>query len=164
MEAFRESIKGRSADTQKANRVFKEVLALESEIKELKLNSLMLIKNELSADQQQQLDNIKETNPQYVKAFELNLGNSENGTKMIIHDKPGSPLMEQEKAVYFLIGNNMKKTLKFEDMNEISHGDIESISVFKGEMAIEKYGQQGKDGVVEVKIRESAVSKYFKKN
>ena len=38
-------------------------------------------------------------------------------------------------------------------MKAISQNDIESINVLKGEQAIKKYSEDGKNGVVEIKLK-----------
>jgi type IV secretory pathway VirB10-like protein len=56
---------------------------------------------------------------------------------------------DANKLTFYL--NGVKITEK--EMKAISPNDIESINVLKGENAIKKYPEDGKDGVVEIKLK-----------
>ena len=58
----------------------------------------------------------------------------------------------KDKPIYVLDGKRVK------DIENIDPKTIESMSVLKNESAIEKYGEEGKDGVIEI-ITKSAVTK-----
>lgn len=62
--------------------------------------------------------------------------------KMIVKDNKTSPL-------YYLDGKEVTK----EDFNKLAPGNIESVTVLKGDNAIKKYGEKGKDGVVEILMK-----------
>jgi hypothetical protein len=53
------------------------------------------------------------------------------------------------KPLYYLDG----KAITNEELNKIAPEKIESITVLKGESAIKKYGEKGKDGVVEILLK-----------
>ena len=58
----------------------------------------------------------------------------------------------KDKPIYVLDGKRVK------DIENIDPKTIESMSVLKNESAIEKYGEEGKDGVIEI-ITKSTVTK-----
>ncbi|MDO5981605.1 M56 family peptidase [Flavivirga spongiicola] len=56
----------------------------------------------------------------------------------------------ESSALYVINGKEVKK----EDFEKLSHDKIESINVFKDEIALKKYGNKGKNGVVEITTKE----------
>lgn len=75
---------------------------------------------------------------------------TENGTeKYIIVDNQAGKAEATIKPAFYLDG--VKITEK--GMKAISPNDIESINVLKGEQAIKKYSEDGKNGVVEIKLK-----------
>jgi TonB family protein len=52
-------------------------------------------------------------------------------------------------------------TVKDIDLNKIDQGTIESITVLKNESAIEKYGEKGKNGVLEITTKKEAAGDAF---
>ena len=73
---------------------------------------------------------------------------TENGTEkyIIVDNQAGKAAI---KPTFYLDG--VKITEK--EMKAISPNDIESINVLKGEQAIKKYSEDGKNGVVEIKLK-----------
>ncbi|MDY7394903.1 TonB-dependent receptor plug domain-containing protein [Aureibaculum sp. 2210JD6-5] len=55
----------------------------------------------------------------------------------------------EEQPLYILNGKEITK----EEMDKIDPDNIESINVFKGKKAEEKYGDKGKNGVVEIALK-----------
>lgn len=45
------------------------------------------------------------------------------------------------------------KAVTHEELNKIAADEIESMTVLKGDNAIKKYGEKGKDGVVEISMK-----------
>jgi hypothetical protein len=74
---------------------------------------------------------------------------TENGTeKYIIIDKQvGKTAI---KPTFYLDGVKITE----QEMKAISPNDIESINVLKGEQVIKKYPEEGKSGVVEIKLKQ----------
>jgi len=73
---------------------------------------------------------------------------TENGTEkyIIVDNQAGKAAI---KAAFYLDG--VKVTEK--EMKAVSPNDIESINVLKGEQALKKYSEDGKNGVVEIKLK-----------
>ena len=64
------------------------------------------------------------------------------------------PSVDTKKPLYFVDGTQTKESV----VNEINPDAIESITVLKGEKAIEKYGEEGKNGAIEIKMKKKEVS------
>ncbi|MGB6083821.1 DUF6146 family protein [Moheibacter sp.] len=62
------------------------------------------------------------------------------------------------KPLYFINGKQTNEAV----VNELDPNTIESINVLKGEKAIEKYGEQGKNGLIEIKLKKREVSMSIK--
>ena len=58
------------------------------------------------------------------------------------------------KPLYFINGKQTNEAV----VNELDPNTIESINVLKGEKAIEKYGESGKNGVIEINMKKQEVS------
>ena len=81
---------------------------------------------------------------------------------MIIKDSDDDEDIEvigNDDASFFFIDNDGKgeplyivdgKKVKSKDIKKISPNDIESINIYKGDKALEKYGKKAKNGVVEI--------------
>ena len=67
------------------------------------------------------------------------IGNDDASFFFIDNDGKGEPL-------YIVDG----KKVKSKDIKKISPNDIESINIYKGDKALEKYGKKAKNGVVEI--------------
>ncbi|WP_026953124.1 Spy/CpxP family protein refolding chaperone [Algoriphagus mannitolivorans] len=143
------------------SRQLDEVLRLENQMKRIQMNTMVAIKNELTPEQISKLEQ--------PKMFYFNRGNVVTEDKLakingkssrIIVDGAAistSPKVEVtvigngEQPLYFLeTKSGMKKVISFE---QIDPKDIESVSVLKGEQALEKYGADGKNGVVVIKLK-----------
>ncbi|SFU76603.1 Signal transducer regulating beta-lactamase production, contains metallopeptidase domain [Pustulibacterium marinum] len=66
---------------------------------------------------------------------------------MYVKIKKNSTIQNSEKPLFVI---DEKKQPKDFDQNKIDPENIESINVLKGEPAIKKYGEEGKNGVIEV--------------
>ncbi|CAD5259769.1 MULTISPECIES: Spy/CpxP family protein refolding chaperone [unclassified Imperialibacter] len=163
MREFQTAISGPKVDYTEVDRMFTNLLSIESEIKKIKLRSLTEIKNELTEEQQENLDTIKKKDPDYDKAFELEMGSDSDRTKISIRASNNSNLISTE-AIYFIVGDDPKITIagKASLLKDIDPNDIAAVSVEKGQSAIEKYGDSAKGGVITIKIKSSAQKKYFK--
>ncbi len=64
----------------------------------------------------------------------------------------GRPL-SMDSALYILNGEKISR----DEINKIPSDQITCITVFKGEQAVEKYGEEGKNGVVVIDARKSAI-------
>lgn len=164
MADFERAVSQSQVDYQQIDEKFSKLLGIESDIKKIKLVSLAQIKNSLSKTQQSKLDAIKKQNPDYSRAFELPLGPKQSGATITIKDNSLNAGNDQRKATYFIKYDAKSESLKtdYDFMAKINPEDIESITVLKGSSAIDKYGELGNYGVVEITLKKSAKAKYFK--
>jgi len=56
---------------------------------------------------------------------------------------------DDEDQLYIIDG----KESSIEDVKSLSHNKIETINVYKGDKAVEKYGKKAKDGVIEIETK-----------
>jgi hypothetical protein len=121
-----------------------EVLILENSLKKKQLNTLIAINNELTETQQKTLKNIKKNNL---------TGNSSIPPvppvpPVYIQTTPNTPTAQ---PLYALKTDN--SYLIIPDVKEIKPENIEAIEVWKGDKAIEKFGQNGKNGAIIITLR-----------
>ena len=94
------------------------------------------------------LDKLKVLDALEKKANVVIEKKTENGSeKYIIVDN--NPAMPTVKPLIFVDGVKMTE----KEMKAISPNDIESVNVLKGEQAMHKYQEDGKNGVVEIKLK-----------
>jgi TonB-dependent SusC/RagA subfamily outer membrane receptor len=72
-----------------------------------------------------------------------------NDTSLPKPPPPPPPLSNEGKPVYFINGVKMSET----EMRSISPNDIESVKVWKGEQAIDKFAKDGQNGVIEITLK-----------
>ncbi|MEM7186960.1 MAG: hypothetical protein AAF466_09900 [Bacteroidota bacterium] len=127
----------------------REVTQLEQELKISRLGTLIKIKNELTPDQQTELKSLvteKDTKPFFVTT-------DINDEKKIKLQVSGSKF-SKAKPLYVILGKRGNRTISSAEMEEIDPRKIESISVLKDNSAIRLYGVKGKNGVIEIKLKE----------
>jgi len=134
---------------------FSKILAMESDLKKLKLKSLVEIKNQLTPEQQVKLDKIKARNPDYKKAFELNVTPFGDGTKIVITDTDKLTISDDQLPMYVFFNGKDKIPVigRAAALADIDPNNITSMSVLKGTAATNKYGDEGKNGVIEITLR-----------
>jgi Spy/CpxP family protein refolding chaperone len=145
-------------DQSAVNKQMETVLSLENQLKKKQLSNLVSIKNELTEEQIKILDE----NRSYIvrdvsrsRAVSVDRVTSVSGTGVATSSPKVAVRIsgtEDGKQPIFFIDtkSGLKKTPGLGDINP---DDIESISVFKGDEAIKKYGSDGKNGVIVVKLK-----------
>jgi hypothetical protein len=163
MADFQTAISSSKVDYNEVDKMFTQLLSVESYIKKIKLRSLTEIKNELTEDQQSKLDDIKKQNPDYGKAFELTLDFDED-SKLIVKKQSGTGIDVKKEPLVILYGGNEKPTIdkKISSIDDVNPKDIQALSVYKGTAATDRFGDDGKNGVIEIKIKGPALKKYRK--
>ncbi|WP_100612485.1 M56 family metallopeptidase [Confluentibacter lentus] len=98
----------------------------------------------------------------------VSIGNLSDTDKKVLTGFPS-----QEKAYEYKISKNLNNLLPSDEFNkallilngtevklnaikDLNADDIKNLNVLKGEKAIEKYGEKGKDGVIEITSKEKA--------
>lgn len=121
-----------------------KILALESRLKLKKLSILLGIKNQLTKEQQTKL---KEFAP--GKPFNFITPINENPRVVLKLD--GAEV--KEKPIFYIVDKKGKRKVSSEEMGVIDPSDIEAVEVIKGKKAIEQYGEEGKRGVIIIKLK-----------
>lgn len=124
------------------------VLQLENQLKKKQLTTLVAIKNELTPTQQKELDQLR--TPKYTEipiagdVTPIKLKSAEKGRVTIASSGA-------EKPVFYLDENGKMK--KIENLENFNPDEIASVTVLKDQNAISKFGEEGKNGVVIIKLK-----------
>lgn len=126
-----------------------KVLKLEESLKRMRLSLMVKVKNMLTAKQQSQLKDLRSDDDLSKPTFNISA----------INDHPRMVLKidgDQEKGaqpLYVLFDKDGKKSF-LTGIGHILPDDIESVSVLKGSSAFARYGEDGKNGVIEITLKE----------
>ena len=123
-----------------------KVMDLESKLKRIRLGMLIKIKNELSQSQQEMLKNLRTE----IDENELSMITpiNENPRVMIKVDGANS----SGKPLYIIVDKNGER--RVQTVEGINPEDIASMEVLKNEKATEKYGADGKNGVIILRLKD----------
>lgn len=158
-------------DATTVTKQMEEVLQLENQLKKKQLVTLVAIKNELTESQQSELKKTKVegrvTSLEYTPdrtatSVPRSTLNRVDGTtitqegKVSFTDKSTvyiqSPNSSESSPAYYI--KKDKFYLKVPTVADIDPKDIEAIEVWKGDKAIEKFGQNGKNGAIIITLKE----------
>lgn len=147
-------------DPVAVNKQLDVVLSIESQLKKKQLGALVAIKNELTEEQKKIISQntvlavrgVAATAP--VKIVEgVPLATSPSGTAASSPKVAVSINGNGEQPLYFIqTKSGLQKVFSLES---IDPKDIESMSVFKGDQALEKYGVEGKNGVIVITLKQT---------
>lgn len=147
-------------DQVAASKQMDEVLKLESQLKKIQLNNLVSIKNELTPEQITKLEERKDVlagktatvSGSQVQVISGSGTASVNGLSTTTSPKIAvSVAGNGAQPVYYIETKSGLK--KVGTLETIDPKDIESMSVFKGDEAIKKYGKEGENGVIVIKLK-----------
>ncbi len=139
-------------DVAAANSQMKVILQTEEKLKKMKFEMMVQLKNLLNQEQQNQL--LAFRSDEEGNSFDFTTSLSENprvSVKLMGKLDSPEPLFVVKDAKGKII--QIKTKSNFTAINDIKPGDIESISVLKGESAIEAYGKEGENGVVIIVLK-----------
>lgn len=139
-----------------------EILKLENQMKRIQVSTMVAIKNELTPEQIEKLE--------VPKTFYFNNGGIVTGEKITGFGSSssgsttlnGTAITTSPKVAVTVNGNGAEPLYFIESksgyskilsLEKIDPSDIESISVLKGEKAVEKFGDEGKNGVIIIKMK-----------
>jgi hypothetical protein len=117
-------------------------LEFEADIKKMKLEMLVKVKNILTPEQQAKLD-------VYRRPARIGLNGKQNAKGLLGGTKD---LLTSGKALFHIIDGSEDKMVT-EFPKDIAPEDIESIQVIRGEGATAKYGTMGENGVVVLTLK-----------
>ncbi|TRX60611.1 hypothetical protein FNH22_06060 [Fulvivirga sp. M361] len=122
------------------------IMELESKLKQMKLSTLIKIKNELTEPQQEKLKALRTDKD--IKGLNVITPINENPRVMLKVDGT----MGENNPLYILRNRNGDR--KIPSIDGINTSDIQSVNVLKGEKAKESYGEEGKNGVVIIEMKQ----------
>ncbi len=155
-------------DQTSVQKQMETVLRIENQLKKKQLNNLVTIKNELNEEQQKKLQSSKNLTVYGYNNFPSKSisGTASGGSRIVVgksnltgvtgssaHTIKVAGSKDSEQPVYYLdTKSGYKKLISLEttDPNE-----IESIHVLKDKSAIEKFGDEGKNGVIIIKLKDN---------
>lgn len=130
-----------------------EISKLEQKLKSQRLKMLVQIKNQLTASQQSMLKELR--NDADLSTFNVTTPVGEN-PRIVVR---GSATKDGKSPLYIIIDKDGKtkqldgKAFK-KSVNGVSPDNIESVNVIKGEAATAKYGKEGENGVIVIKLKD----------
>jgi Spy/CpxP family protein refolding chaperone len=137
-----------------------EVLRLENQMKKTQLTTMVSIKNALTPEQITKLEE--------RKVFAVGKTTSVSGSQVHVISGSGASSVNSvatatsPKVAVSVAGNGVQPVYYLEtksglkkvaSLENLDPKDIESLSVFKGEEAIKKYGAEGENGVIVIKLK-----------
>ena len=137
MVALAEIMDNPKVEVQVAKEKLEDVLETENEIKRQRLETMLLIKNILTPQQQQFLDTHKDES---TNGYEII--SSVNEDPRVVVKVSGKT--DAATPLYILRDGSKEKIVT--DMNQVDPDEIQSIQVLKGPFNM--YGEKGKNGVV----------------
>ncbi len=132
-------------DNEAALKKMDHLLDLENKLKKMRFKVMLALKSQLTETQQEQLKGLRSSSD----GVGLNMMTpiNENPRVMLKVDGPksaGDPL--------YIIKDQYGQR-RANSVSGIEPADIESVEVIKGEMALDEYGQDGKNGVIIVTLK-----------
>ena len=138
-----------NVDKDAAESQLSELLAYESLIKRLKMASLIDIKNTLTEEQQEILDQYNVGYDAFKESGIL-VG---DGYEVKVRIRDSDDEFEKNQPLFVIQYMEEAHILVKSDLYEVDPNDIEAVEVIKGEKALDEYGPAGADGVVIVTLK-----------
>ncbi|MBS4071485.1 MAG: TonB-dependent receptor plug domain-containing protein [Algoriphagus sp.] len=139
-----------------------EILKLENQMKRIQMTMMVAIKNELTPEQIEKLEAPKKyfiQNGNSISGEKLQSlgGNSSNiilnGTGLATSPKVAVTVNGSKEQPLYFIESRSGRT-QVQSFEHIDPKGVESVTVLKGEQAVEKYGTKGINGVVVIKLKD----------
>jgi hypothetical protein len=134
-------------DLEATNTQMRKVMKMEDDLKIMRLEMLISIKNELTVQQQNKLKEIRTDSD--MKSSDLITPINED-PRVVLRVEGKS---EKENPLFIIIDG--EKETKVKSASDVNPNSIEKIEVLKGENAKEKYGEGGKNGVVIITLKKN---------
>jgi len=139
----------RNPSQTEVQRQMDKVLSLENSLKQKQLATLVAIKNELNADQQDELKKLKGESRTLKGNTSFSSSSSGSGSVVTIrNDNSGT-----QPSYYITTKSGLAKITNISD---ISPDEIKGIEVLKGDNAVERMGKDGKNGVIIITLKDGA--------
>lgn len=125
-----------------------KVTQLEEQLKLIRLEMLIKIKNQLTAEQQTKLKELRTEQDM----LPINLVTSISNEQRVKLQVSGSRT-EGAKPLFVLINQFGEREVNTGAFESLDPDNIESVTVLKGDKATTKYGERGKNGVIVVVLK-----------
>lgn len=145
MAELDEVVSPAKVDLNDATGLMNEILKLENDIKLLRFQTLIALKNTLTEKQQRLLNPYLEND----QTGEINIGIDR---QMVLKYKDKGIETDNE-PLFYVISRGEKQKLSRADIAMIEPDNIKSIEVIKGESAIKLYGKEAKNGVIVIELK-----------
>ncbi|UII22493.1 Spy/CpxP family protein refolding chaperone [Fulvivirga ligni] len=143
--SMKKTLHNTEVDSEKSLQMLEKMLALESEAKKIRLDMLIQIKNQLSANQQTTLDKYRGENG--LSSYDFITPISENPRVVVKVDG----VQADAAPKYYIKSANGYKEIPSAD--GIDPSSIKSINVLKGESAIDQFGAAAKNGAIVIELK-----------
>lgn len=148
LQALSTLLASNQVDESKSMTKMEKVMSLEDQLKRIRLSMLIKIKNELNPSQQKQLKRLRTEKD--MKSLSLVTAiNDDQKISIIV----GGDKMSEIQPLYVITSKEGDKIVTLSFFEQIKAADIETITVLKGKKAIERYGEQGKNGVIVIQLK-----------
>jgi TonB-dependent SusC/RagA subfamily outer membrane receptor len=144
-EQLKALLTAEKANESGINVQLEKVLSLENELKKMRFQAQLAMRNELNSRQVDQLKTLRQNDS--AKEFTL------PDNKVVSIRIAGTA--DAKTPSYFILHQGDYHRIK--DINSIEPKDIESVSVLKDEAAVEKFGSQGRNGVIIITLKDVSV-------
>jgi len=140
----------RRPDQASIQRQMNSVLELENALKQKQLATLVAIKNELNADQQDELKKLKGETRKVKGVATVNSSATGGGrVAMTIRNDNSS-----EQPNFYI--STKSGLVKIKDVSDLTPDNIKGIEVLKGDAAVDRMGKDGKNGVIIITLKDGA--------
>ena len=144
--ALNKLLKSAKVDKSASMAQMEKVMTLEDQLKRIRLDMLISIKNELTETQQNKLKTLRTDSD--MQGISLITPINENPRVLL---KVDGTKKEGGQPLYII--KDKKGERRVTKIDNIDPDSIKSINVIKGEAAIKLYGKDGKNGVVEIHLK-----------
>jgi Spy/CpxP family protein refolding chaperone len=128
-----------------------EILKLENQMKRIQMTMMVAIKNELTPEQ---IENGNSISGEKLQSLGGNSSNIIlNGTGLATSPKVAVTVNGSKEQPLYFIESRSGRT-QVQSFEHIDPKGIESVTVLKGDQAVEKYGTKGINGVVVIKLKD----------
>ncbi len=145
MVALEELMSAPNVDVDVAEKKLEELLILENEIKRMRLATMLKIKNILTREQQ---DYLNEHKTESTKGYEI-ISSVNQDPRVIV--KVNGKVADDGQPLYIIKNEYEEKVVS--NLKAYDPNQIESIEVLKGEKATAVYGEKGKNGVIIIQLK-----------
>ncbi len=144
MISLEETLRAAKVDIEKAENQLRAITQLENEIKRMRLQTMLRIKNTLTSTQQTTLDGYKD---EMDTGYEIMT--SVNQDPRVVVRVNGDK--KNNEPLYLIKEGNQTREVK--SLSAYDPNQIKSLEVLKGDAAIDIYGERGRNGVIIVTLK-----------